>query len=323
MRYLFAFQCDGGACRATSYHIICMPVLCFYSPLAHRWRRIDFPVTAPVPAPRSGHQMAVYSVGEQIFLYGGYSKVVRSANGSLEISCYHAVLVSWRSGRDGRRVSYCVWRPVVLCARKMMRKKEARTVRYYVRIGGRRMTFSACFFFFLTSYFEVLLMDSVLLVVWCCWFMHLVIVSPRVLSAVPPLPNPHPQPNLHHGPPTTISVILGSRSQEKEPGQKKEGKTHNDMWVLNMKAAVSGGNPTWDRVRFPVLVVHIILLVDTPSTLHHRRVDDGLFYVRSFVRYQTAVVHSLVRFQFFFCLVRGIRSIWRWRAVDCSPSFGC
>ena len=42
--------------------------------------------------------------------------------------------------------------------------------------------------------------------------------------------------------------IRGSERQEKEPGQKKEGKTHNDMWVLNMKAAVSGGNPTWDRV---------------------------------------------------------------------------
>lgn len=36
--------------------------------------------------------------------------------------------------------------------------------------------------------------------------------------------------------------------QEKVPGQKREGKTHNDMWVLNMKAAVSGGDPTWDRV---------------------------------------------------------------------------
>ncbi|CAM9991694.1 unnamed protein product, partial [Ectocarpus sp. 13 AM-2016] len=74
-----------------------------------RWRRIEFPATATIPAPRSGHQMAVYAPGEQIFLYGGYSK-------------------------------------------------------------------------------------------------------------------------------------------EKEPGQKKEGKTHNDMWVLNMKPAVSGGNPTWDRI---------------------------------------------------------------------------
>eukprot|EP00903_Cladosiphon_okamuranus_P016175 g14926.t1 len=74
-----------------------------------KWRRIEFPATAPIPSPRSGHQMAVYAAGEQIFLYGGYSK-------------------------------------------------------------------------------------------------------------------------------------------EKEPGQKKEGKTHNDMWVLNMKAAASGGNPTWDRI---------------------------------------------------------------------------
>ncbi|CAM9309596.1 unnamed protein product [Ascophyllum nodosum] len=73
------------------------------------WRRIEFPGTAPIPSPRSGHQMAVHAAGEQIFLYGGYSK-------------------------------------------------------------------------------------------------------------------------------------------EKEPGQKKEGKVHNDMWVLNMKPAVSGGSPTWDRI---------------------------------------------------------------------------
>lgn len=42
--------------------------------------------------------------------------------------------------------------------------------------------------------------------------------------------------------------LYGGWSKEKEPGQKKEGKTHNDMWVLNMKAAISGGNPTWDRM---------------------------------------------------------------------------
>ncbi|CAN0173591.1 unnamed protein product, partial [Laminaria digitata] len=40
-----------------------------------KWRRVEFPAMAPVPAPRSGHQMAVYSAGDQIFLYGGWSKV--------------------------------------------------------------------------------------------------------------------------------------------------------------------------------------------------------------------------------------------------------
>lgn len=43
--------------------------------LVRRWRRVDFPVTATIPAPRSGHQMAVHGGGEQIFLYGGWSKV--------------------------------------------------------------------------------------------------------------------------------------------------------------------------------------------------------------------------------------------------------
>ena len=47
-------------------------------------------------------------------------------------------------------------------------------------------------------------------------------------------------------PPPPLILIFG---KEKEPGQKKEGKVHNDMWVLNMKPAVSGGSPTWDRVR--------------------------------------------------------------------------
>ena len=65
----------------------------------------------------------------------------------------------------------------------------------------------------------------------------------RVLSVLPPTSRRHRSRRFCGGP------RLCTQPQEKEPGQKKEGKTHNDMWVLNMKAAASGGNPTWDRVR--------------------------------------------------------------------------
>lgn len=40
-----------------------------------------------------------------------------------------------------------------------------------------------------------------------------------------------------------------SQAQEKEAEKKHEGKVHNDMWQLNMRPCISGGNPTWERVR--------------------------------------------------------------------------
>lgn len=53
------------------------------------------------------------------------------------------------------------------------------------------------------------------------------------------------------------------------------------MWVLNMKAAVSGGNPTWDRVRVFFLVM---LAVGGGGgrcvKLRSRRVDDKFRAIR-------------------------------------------
>lgn len=100
----------------------------------HRWRRIDFPATAPIPAPRSGHQMAVYAAGEQIFLYGGYSKVSVWVSGA----CVREGR-GWCGGRKRSRAGgscgflprpEVVPKPVVVCS--------------FVRVLGLSFLFSRC-----------------------------------------------------------------------------------------------------------------------------------------------------------------------------------
>lgn len=40
-----------------------------------RWTQIHFKSHVSIPKPRSGMQMAVYPAEDQVFLYGGYSKI--------------------------------------------------------------------------------------------------------------------------------------------------------------------------------------------------------------------------------------------------------
>ncbi|CAM9122639.1 unnamed protein product, partial [Phaeothamnion confervicola] len=181
------------------------------------WRLVESPKSPP---PRCSHQAVCYR--DFLYVFGGEFA-------TSEQFFHHRDL--WRLDLRTNR-----WEAV-----------EARGQGPSARSGHRMVLWRNCIVLF-GGFYEAFRESN--------WFNDLYILNLQEhtwqrIEIAPTAPQPTPRSGHQmavHAAADQQVFVYGGFVKVKQPGEKSEGKVHNDMWVLKLKDFGSGGRPSWERV---------------------------------------------------------------------------